>query len=158
MGVNVRACNHVREACTMPTLICTQYLCMHRDAIFRHAYDIYIFAQTPVPLYIETFQITTTSFSELRSNARRQPLPEAGARHERTLEAVGCTLSLDAVWIMSALPHSSSGQLPEDTWLSNPILEIRVFSYSPTGYFSVCLYVLKNVPCQSRPSSTRCST
>jgi len=43
-----------------------QYLCLHRDAIFRRAHDIYVLARTPIPIYIQTFQIATTSFSELR--------------------------------------------------------------------------------------------
>src|SRR6266571_6963732 len=42
------------------------------------------------PYPTRTFTLQETPSLSWRDNAAPQPLPEAGARHERTLEAVGC--------------------------------------------------------------------
>src|SRR5262245_11539205 len=65
----------------------------------------YGWVASPYPTGTFTLQ-ETPSFS-WRENARRQPLPEAGARHERTLEAVGWTHLFGPVLALGSLENGS---------------------------------------------------
>ena len=73
-----------------------------------------------------------------QSNAAPQPLPEAGARHERTLEAVGCRRLLGGVFTRSGRPmleravFHARGSHPSADLTSRPISSSSAFDWSKT--------------------------
>ena len=89
-------------------------------------------------------------------NAAPQPLPEAGARHKRTLEAVGCRRLLGGGATVSLDPQASVCEARNEATRSmrRRLPYYERLAHGPGLYLATCLNVMQRCLARQHASNT----